>query len=83
MSAFMKRTGRRVARLVLKDVELRRQRRTTVRSGPGHAPGHRHLGPPPEVPEPPELIDRARPHNQPWVPTGGLIDRLRRSERRN
>lgn len=51
-------------------------------TGPGHAPGHRHLGPPPDVPEPREARDLRPQHDQPWVPTGGLTDKQRRSERR-
>jgi hypothetical protein len=50
--------------------------------GPGHAPGHAHTGPPPPVPVPREH-DRPGPHDQPWVPTGGLTDGRRRSERRD
>jgi hypothetical protein len=47
---------------------------------PAHAPGHRHLGPPPEEPVPPdETLEPA--HDQPWVPTSGLTDRKRRSPR--
>ena len=53
-----------------------------VPTGPGHAPGHRHLGPPPDVPEPRGARDRKPQHDQPWVPTGGLVDKQRRSERR-
>lgn len=52
-----------------------------MNEGPGHARGHGHTGPPPEVPVPREH-DRPGPHDQPWVPTGGLIDKQRRSERR-
>jgi hypothetical protein len=47
----------------------------------GHAPGHRRLGPPPKVRMPRRAVLR-KSHDQPWVPTGGLTDRLRRSERR-
>lgn len=47
---------------------------------PAHAPGHRHLGPPPDTEEPPaESTEPA--HDQPWVPTSGLTDRQRRSPR--
>lgn len=49
--------------------------------GPGHAPGHRHLGPPPDAPAP-HPADPGRPHDQPWVPKGGLVGRSRRSQRR-
>lgn len=49
--------------------------------GPGHAPGHRHLGPPPDVPAP-RTAEPGRPHDQPWVPKGGLVGRSRRSQRR-
>ena len=49
---------------------------------PAHAPGKRHRGPPaqqaPEHRDPPEK----RSHDQPWVPTSGLVGRPRRSARR-
>jgi hypothetical protein len=53
-----------------------------LNAGPGHAPGHKHTGPPPEVPMP-RGHDLPQPHDQPWVPTGGLVDKQRRSERRS
>lgn len=49
--------------------------------GPGHAPGHRHLGPPPDRPEPNVgVIPPARPPA--WHEVGGRVGRLRRNERR-
>lgn len=48
--------------------------------GPGHAPGHRHLGPPPEVPVPPASAVPP-PRHAAWHDIGGRIDRLRRNER--
>ena len=50
--------------------------------GPGHAYGHAHLGPPAELPEPHSASPSQHLHNQPWLPTHGRVDRLRRSERR-
>lgn len=50
--------------------------------GPGHAPGHRHLGPPPEMPEPHTPSPNAHLAHQPWIPSHGRTDRLRRSERK-
>lgn len=49
--------------------------------GPGHAPGHRHPGPPPDVPSP-RSAEPGHPHDQPWIPKGGLVGRSRRSQRR-
>ena len=48
--------------------------------GPGHAPGHRHLGPPPEVPMP-RSAGPAPQHHPHWLGTGGRVDRQRRNER--
>jgi hypothetical protein len=48
--------------------------------GVGHAPGHRHLGPPPEVPIP-HTSGPPPQHHPAWMRTGGRVDRLRRSER--
>ena len=48
---------------------------------PGHAPGHRHLGPPPEVPAPHTSVPSQHQHHQAWLGTGGRVDRLRRNER--
>jgi hypothetical protein len=50
--------------------------------GPGHAPGHRHLGPPPDVP-PPHVAKDAAPHQHhpSYLDTGGRVDRQRRNER--
>lgn len=48
---------------------------------PGHAPGHRHLGPPPDVPPPHGARDVPRQHHPSWIDTGGRVDRLRRNER--
>lgn len=47
---------------------------------PGHAPGHRHLGPPPEVAAPPGSVVPP-PRHVAWHDIGGRIDRLRRNER--
>lgn len=49
---------------------------------PGHAPGHRHLGPPPEVPPPhtTPLVPRQQ-HHPAWLGGRGRVDRLRRNER--
>lgn len=49
--------------------------------GPGHAPGHRHLGPPPEVAPPHAARDVPTQHHPSWIDTGGRIDRQRRNER--
>ena len=39
-------------------------------------------GPPPmKAPEPRPMPVR-RPHDQPWIPTGGLVGRKRRNERK-
>lgn len=49
--------------------------------GPVRLPDHRHHGPTPEVA--PHVVAHPRaPHDQPWVPSHGRVDRLRRSERR-
>jgi len=48
---------------------------------PGHAPGHRHLGPPPDLPEPHTTVPLPRQHHPAWLGTGGRVDRLRRNER--
>ena len=50
--------------------------------GPGHAPGHRHLGPPPPAPRPPRDAHVPPQHHPAWLGTGGRVDRQRRSERR-
>lgn len=61
----------------------RRTRRTNpAEAGAGHAQGHRHLGPPPAQPEPSPSGHIKRSHDQPWVPTSGLVGRFRRSARR-
>lgn len=49
--------------------------------GPGHAPGHRHLGPPPEVPRPAPPGRARAQHHPAWLDTGGRVDRQRRNER--
>lgn len=48
--------------------------------GPGHAPGHRHLGPPPEI-LPPHAAGPVPQRHPAWIRPGGRVDRLRRSER--
>lgn len=48
----------------------------------GHAPGHRHLGPPPEVPAP-QAASVPPPRHTAWQDIGGRVDRLRRNERRH
>ncbi|MEZ5081354.1 MAG: hypothetical protein R2878_12015 [Thermoleophilia bacterium] len=47
-----------------------------------HAPGKRTLGPAPDVTEPRSIRTEQR-RNQPWIPTSGLIGRIRRSARRS
>jgi hypothetical protein len=47
-----------------------------------HAPGKRRLGPPPSVARSRQGMVAARTHDQPWVPTSGLVGRTRRSARR-
>ena len=49
--------------------------------GPGHAPGHRHLGPPPDVPPPHPARNVPGQHHPSWIDTGGRVDRQRRNER--
>lgn len=48
---------------------------------PGHAPGHRHLGPPPDLPGSHMSGPFSHQHHQAWLGTGGRVDRLRRNER--
>lgn len=48
---------------------------------PGHAPGHRHLGPPPDVPPPHPAPNVPKQHHPSYLDTGGRVDRLRRNER--
>jgi hypothetical protein len=50
-------------------------------STPGHAPGHRHLEPPPDRPEPRRSPVPSRPRHPAWLDSGGRVDRLRRNER--
>jgi hypothetical protein len=47
----------------------------------GHAPGHRHLGPPPETVAP-HWVAMPPPRHAAWHDIGGRVDRLRRNERR-
>jgi hypothetical protein len=47
----------------------------------GHAPGKRHLGQPPDQPQPPAPRLAGR-HDQPWLPLRTLVGRVRRSTRR-
>lgn len=60
-------------------VALARRRGRSV-NDPAHAPGHRHLGPPPEVADP-HLEAVAPAHDQPWVRTTHLDSQQRRSRR--
>ncbi len=48
---------------------------------PGHAPGHRHLASPPDIPGPHMSVPIQHQHHQAWLGTGGRVDRLRRNER--
>lgn len=48
----------------------------------GHAPGHRRLGPPPEVPAP-HSASLLPARNAAWHDIGGRVDRVRRNERRH
>lgn len=47
----------------------------------GHAPGHRHLGPPPEMPGPRDAAPAHQLRHQAWQDSGGRVDRQRRNER--
>jgi hypothetical protein len=49
---------------------------------PAHAPGKRHIGPAPTGAGAPSSGPAKRGHDQPWVPTSGLVGRTRRSARR-
>lgn len=53
----------------------------TAEHGAGHAPGHRHIGPPPEMPVP-HSASVPPPRHTAWHDIGGRVDRLRRNERR-
>jgi hypothetical protein len=75
------RKGRAESKLPPVDVPTAVVPHVDLTAGEGHAPGHRHRGPPPKV-QMPHAAQTKKPHDQPWVPTGGLVDRLRRSERR-
>ena len=56
-------------------------RRRRAGTDPAHAPGHRHLGPPPEVPDP-TGAHGSRPHrDQPWVRTSHSDSQQRRFRR--
>ncbi len=46
----------------------------------GHAPGHRHLGPPPEEPRP-TTGDNEPAHDQPWIRTTHSDSQNRRFRR--
>ena len=52
-----------------------------VHQDQGHAPGHRHLASPPDVPGPHMSVPIQHQHHQAWLGTGGRVDRLRRNER--
>jgi hypothetical protein len=49
-------------------------------AGDGHAPGHRHLGPPPQTPTP-TAVDTEPPTAQPWVRTTHSDSQKRRFRR--
>lgn len=49
-------------------------------SGDGHAPGHRHLSPPPKQAKP-EVIDLEPPKDKPWVRTTHSDSQQRRFRR--
>jgi hypothetical protein len=60
-------------------VTLAARRRSRV-PDPAHAPGHHHLGPPPEVADP--HVDAVKPdHDQPWIRTTHLDSQRRRFRR--
>jgi hypothetical protein len=46
-----------------------------------HAPGHRHLGPPPDEGAPRRADAPTGLHHPAWLRTGGRVDRLRHNER--
>jgi hypothetical protein len=46
---------------------------------PAHAPGKAKRGAPPAVATPPQAEHDPGQHDQPWVPTSGLVGRSRRS----
>jgi hypothetical protein len=48
-----------------------------------HAPGKRRMGPPPIAARAARATPARRTHDQPWVPTSGLVGRTRRSARRS
>lgn len=48
----------------------------------GHGPRQRRGGPPPRAEEPHQESHAAAAHDQPWLPTSGLVGRSRRSARR-
>jgi len=52
------------------------------RPDPAHAPGKAHRGAPPAAKQRAEANPAAPAHDQPWVPTSGLVGRSRRSARR-
>lgn len=47
-----------------------------------HGPQERPGGPPPQTEEPHEQPHGRKAHDQPWLPTSGLVGRSRRSARR-
>ncbi len=51
-------------------------------SDAAHAPGKRRLGLPMTPPGQPAAQAPRRGHDQPWIPTSGLVGRTRRSARR-
>lgn len=50
---------------------------------PAHAPGKRKRGAPRDTEPAPHRIEPQPGHDQPWVPTNGLVGRKRRSARRS
>lgn len=57
---------------------IRRQR---AGADPAHAPGHRHLGPPPEVDAPTGAHGAHAPRDQPWVRSSHSDSQQRRFRR--
>ncbi len=53
-----------------------------LRGDPAHAPGKHHLAPLPGTGRAAPRTGAVPPHDQPWVPTSGLVGRTRRSARR-
>lgn len=79
MSSYLRAIARRAARRVGR-MEQPHEHGQDVEYGPHHE--HQHLDTGLEPAEHLASAERKGPHDQPWVPTGGLIGRQRRSERR-